>query len=220
MASPALNGNRRRTGPKVERAALLDEARCGSAEAVGKLFESVRGYLLLAARRQVPTRLRGRVGASDLVQDALAAGHQHFQAFRGGSPAEFFRWMRTILASTAVDHIRWHDAAKRRPVGGMLPLSNVGSSDGALIDGSDRPDAAAIRTEDAGVVEAALETLPADQRRVLWMRHWEGRPFDEIATTLDRSPMAVRKLWCRGLARLEDEIRCRARRADALDPPD
>jgi DNA-directed RNA polymerase specialized sigma24 family protein len=45
---------------------------------------------------------------------------------------------------------------------------------------------------------------------VLWLRHWEGKSFDAIATDLGRSEMAIRKAWCRGLERLERAICDRA----------
>ncbi|MEI8369598.1 MAG: hypothetical protein WCJ31_14270 [Planctomycetia bacterium] len=49
---------------------LLAAARIGSVEALGALFESMRGHLRLAARRELPRSIRGAVSASDLVQAA------------------------------------------------------------------------------------------------------------------------------------------------------
>ena len=49
---------------------LLAAARIGSVEALGALFESMRGHLRLAAMRELPRSIRGAVSASDLVQAA------------------------------------------------------------------------------------------------------------------------------------------------------
>jgi RNA polymerase sigma-70 factor (ECF subfamily) len=190
---------------------LLAAARIGSVEALGTLFESMRGHLRLAAMRELPRSIRGAVSASDLVQEAMATAHASFQSFRGASPAEFFGWMRTILARAAIDRLRYEKAARRDPGFPKVAIDMVGSNHGAMADEiHERPESVAIRGEDARLVEEALATLPADLRRVLWLRHWEGKSFDAIATDLGRSEMAIRKAWCRGLERLERAICDRA----------
>ena len=186
---------------------LLIAAREGRIDALGQLFESVRGHLLLAARRTLPRRLQAHLGASDLVQDAVAAGHRQFHAFRGGSPAESFGWMRSILRTTVLDSVRRHNAACRRPMGREMDVANLGSHDDALADADeDRPDVLAIRAEDARAVTEAMQTLPTDQRRAMWLRHWEGMTFPEIGATMGRSDEAARKLWCRGFERVREAL--------------
>jgi len=186
---------------------LLAAAREGRVDALGHLFESVRGHLLLAARRTLPRRLQAHLGASDLVQDAVAAGHRQFHAFRGGSPAEFFGWMRSILRTTVLDSVRRHNAACRRPLGREIALLNLGSHDDALTDAEeDRPDFIAIRAEDARVVTEAMLTLLPDQRRAMWLKHWEGMTFPEIGATMGRSEDAARKLWCRAYQRFSEAL--------------
>jgi DNA-directed RNA polymerase specialized sigma24 family protein len=41
---------------------------------------------------------------------------------------------------------------------------------------------------------------------VLELRYWGGLSFVAIAPELGRSPEAVRKLWCRALEWLQDEL--------------
>lgn len=190
---------------------LIAAARLGSVEALGALFESARGYLCLAAARDLPRSIRDVLSASDLVQEALANAHRRFDTFRGSSPAEFLGWMRTILGNQAIDHVRRRRTARRDHGRPRLPIEAVGSEDDALQDDvREEPDSVAIRGEDALLVEAALAALPSDQRRVLWSRHWEGKPFDVIASELGRTESAIRKSWSRGLERLEAEILRRA----------
>ena len=190
---------------------LLAAARIGSVEALGALFESMRGHLRLAAMRELPRSIRGAVSASDLVQEAMATAHKRFQSFRGASPAEFFGWMRTILAHAAIDRLRYEKAARRDPGFPRISIDIVGPNDWAMADEiHERPESVAIRGEDARLVEEALATLPAEMQRVLWLRHWEGKPFATIATELGRSEMAIRRAWCRGFERLERAIRDRA----------
>jgi len=195
----------------TDASANLLAARAGSVEALGRLFESVRGHLRLAALRDMPRRFRGHLGVSDVVQDAVATGHKQFHTFRGGSSAEFFGWMRAILSHTLIDTVRREAAARRFPTGPTLRLSAVGSGDDALADSPrSRPEPSVIRREDADLVSAALGALPADQRRVIWLRHWEGKSFREIGVDVGRTEDAARKLWCRAFERLEREVRRRA----------
>lgn len=183
---------------------LVAAARGGCAEALGSLLESARTHLLITARRELPSRYRGHLAASDLVQDAVADGHRDFHAFRGGSATEFIAWMRAVLRGSMIDSFRRHGRAKRRPAGILQRLSAVDSGDDALTEpAEDRPEHVAMRGEDAGLVHTALDTLAAHHRRVLWLRHWEGRSFAEIGAEMGRSAEAARKLWCRAFEDLE-----------------
>jgi len=56
------------------------------------------------------------------------------------------------------------------------------------------------------VVNAILQRLPPDYRRVLQLRYWGGMSFIAMAPELGRSPEAVRKLWYRALERLQSEL--------------
>ena len=49
----------------------LAAARAGSREALGRVLESCRGYLLLIAQQELDPALQARGGASDLVQQTF-----------------------------------------------------------------------------------------------------------------------------------------------------
>lgn len=188
--------------------ALVIAARQGCVVALGSLFESVRAHLMLAAQRDLPRRFQAQMGASDIVQDAVTAGQRQFHAFRGGTAAEFFGWMRLVLAHSMIDTVRRHEAARRLPGARTIALADIDSGDGRLaarID--DRPEDGAIRAEGAAIVGTAIDSLAPDDRRVLWLRHWQGATFAEIGAEMDRTPDAARKLWCRAFERLEQAIR-------------
>ncbi len=199
----------RRTDPRsTATSTLLADARSGSVEALGTLFQSIQGHLTLAARRGFPRRFQSILGVSDVVQDAVVAGHERFHAFRGGSPAEFLGWMRVILSHTIVDSIRRQSTIRRAGHGVPLHLDRLGAQAAALADGVEcRPLPTVIRVEEEERVRAALDQLPADQRRALWLHHWEGKTFVEIGLEMGRSEEAARKLWVRGFRRIEERLR-------------
>lgn len=53
---------------------------------------------------------------------------------------------------------------------------------------------------------AALETLPERQRKIVILRYFKERSFEDIASELEITPGNVRVLLSRGLNRLKDEM--------------
>jgi RNA polymerase sigma-70 factor (ECF subfamily) len=83
------------------------------APAGDRALEGHRDYLHLIARLHLPPRLRGKLDASDVVQQTLLRAHRHRDQFRGRGDAELAAWLRRILASTLADAARQYGAGKR-----------------------------------------------------------------------------------------------------------
>lgn len=62
------------------------------------VLEASRRFLLSIANAELPSALRAKGGASDLVQETLAVAHQSIHQFRGQTEVELRAWLRTILA--------------------------------------------------------------------------------------------------------------------------
>ena len=63
------------------------------------------------------------------------------------------------------------------------------------------PSAQAVRREQNDQLNRPWR-CPPDYREVLTLRHLQGKPFEEIAARMGRSPGAVRMLWMRALEQL------------------
>jgi RNA polymerase sigma-70 factor (ECF subfamily) len=196
----------RQPGHAVAR--LLDAARDGHGDAFGRLFETFRRHLLLAAHEELPPALRGKLGASDLVQETAVDARRDFPAFRGSTAEECFAWLRAILRHNVVDAVRRYGTSQKRAVGLEVSLASpTGRREGAILEASHGlPDGSAIRREDATLLAAAMGRLSADHQAVLRMRYWDGLSFVEIGDRMSRSPDAVRKLWFRAVQRLQEEM--------------
>ena len=85
---------------------FLALARAGHAEALGRLLEEYRSYLMLLARMQIGRRLQCKADAADLVQETFLEAHRNFGHFRGATEAEFTRWLRAILVGQLAHLLR------------------------------------------------------------------------------------------------------------------
>lgn len=186
---------------------LLEAARTGDGEALGRLLELYRNYLRLLARLHVNRRLRGKADPSDLVQDTFAAAHENFPQFRGTTEGELVAWLRQILASKLTNLARRYLGTRRRDVRLERRLADdLGQSsaalDAALPAARSSPSDRLVRRERAVLLADAIKSLPADYQEVIILRHLEGLSLPEASDRMGRSLDSVRKLWVRGIAKL------------------
>src|SRR5256886_14769791 len=152
-------------------ALLVERARQGDAGACEQLGRDVKRPLYRHAVRMV-----GQADAEDVVQDALLAAWRSLTSFEGSS---FRACIFRIATNRALDRLR---SRRRHP---ELPLDPP--ADDAEITWAEPatpgPDLVQIvgDREALAAVEAALATLPVDQRTVLLLRDIEGFAYQEIA---------------------------------------
>ena len=186
---------------------LLQAARRGDEDALGRLLEAYRSYLRLLARLEVGRRLRAKLDASDLVQETFLQAHRAFPQFRGGTEGEILQWLRRILASRLSKAVRHYCGTQRRDVQLERELDRkLDRSSQALQNvlafPQTSPSHRAERHERAILLANAMERLPEDYRDVLLLHHLQGLPFPQVAEAMDRSVGSVKKLWARALAKL------------------
>ena len=181
---------------------LIRQARAGDERAPGQLCEQHRPYLRLLAQRTLDSRIGVRADASDLVQQTLLSVVRNFKEFEGNHSAQFVAWLQVIHERNVVDTIRAHTADKRA-VNRERPV--VEDRDW-ISPQTDSPSARAMRSEDMVQLAQAMETLPADQREAVRLRHLEGWPLRRIAETFGRSEEATAGLIKRGMAKLRQKF--------------
>jgi RNA polymerase sigma-70 factor (ECF subfamily) len=193
----------------------LGAARAGSQEALGRVLEQFRPFLLRIANDELDSDLRPKVGPSDLVQQSLLEAHQGFAAFRGSAGEDLMAWLRGILRHNLADvRAAYHEAAKRQlRQEELLDAAHAGPLRDRLAADTPSPLARVVADEQAQAVQQALDRLPEEYRRVLTLRHQEGQSFVQIGAALGRSADAVRKQWFRAVEALRQELRERHDRA-------
>lgn len=178
----------------------------------GRSLEEYRDYLRLLARLQLSPRLRAKLDASDIVQQAILEAHQCRAQFRGQSEAEWLAWLRAILAHTlATAGRRFSTEARdlRRERSLQAELEQSSSRLECLLAADQTsPSERAVRCEELRRLTQAMAQLPEDQRRVVELHHLKGLPVVEVAQLMDRSRPAVVGLLFRGLNRLRELLGC------------
>lgn len=189
--------------------ALLDEARTGSAQSLGRLIDACRNYLLAIANQELPENLRAKIGPSDLVQDSCLEAQQGFTQFSGKSREDLFAWLRGILMFNISNARRHYLETGKRQAGLEVSLNDAKKQEEKpwqLSAGLPSPSQAAIANEEQTLVEKALARLPEHLRQVVLMRNREHLSFAEIGERMQRSSEAARKLWARGIEKLQEEL--------------
>ena len=141
--------------------------------------------------------------AEDLVQDAFIHLHRHWVAVR--DPRSYLH--RSVVNACRSHHRRaWRErprSARADDLGAGSQLSGLRAEAGAeVVDGASEQ----ARSDDAGVLSAALTTLPYRQRAALVLRYYADLPDAEIAVALGCRPGTVASLVHRGLERLREVV--------------
>lgn len=150
-------------------------------------YVSARGAALVRLARGL---LRDPQHAEDLVQDVLVRAHLRWDSVSSAQNPDAYVYRMVVNAATSF----WRRAARREVAveTGRLPDPGV--------------DDAAGRHGDRELMLAMLRRLPAKQRAVLVLRHYEGLPDQEIAVLMGTTEVTVRSNAHRGLAALRKHL--------------
>lgn len=130
--------------------------------------------------------LGDREDAADALQDALLSAYRSAGSYRGD--AKVTTWLHRVVVNACLDRVRRN---RVRPTVAMPP-------DGGPVDPHDRLG----DRERALDIEAALATLPVEQRAALVLVDLHGLPVDDAAAVLGVPAGTVKSRCSRGRTRL------------------
>lgn len=164
-----MNTRRSTINPTLE-PATVDRARNGDPEA----FDAIVRDRIGAVYRLTLAIVGNEADAADATQDAFVAAWREIRRLRDADRLE--AW----LARIAVNSARMVARAKRRRFVREIP--GLSALEGTL----PAPDGegSAPGADDARILGAALESIPAEQRTILALHHLEGRGVAEIGAIL------------------------------------
>jgi RNA polymerase sigma-70 factor (ECF subfamily) len=139
--------------------------------------------------------------AADATQEAFISAYRAINSYRGGS---FRAWLMRIVTNACYDELR---RRKRRPTSSLDALYVVDAAPGeVLMNGAESPEAYAQRQDLNRALEAALQTLPEEQRTVLVLSDIQGYSYQEIADIVDVSLGTIKSRLSRARAKMRDYL--------------
>lgn len=184
----------------------------GDEAALAACFAVERPRLARMVQFRLDPRLRGRVDAEDVLQDAYVAAAQRLSALRDVQPMSPLVWFRLIVGQTLIDLHRRHvgaqmrNAERERSIQARLADGTSMTMTFHLLGRFTSPSNAAVRAEMSELLTSALEAMNETDREVLALRHFEELTNKETAEVLGIEPKAASIRYVRALARLKEAL--------------
>jgi RNA polymerase sigma-70 factor (ECF subfamily) len=189
---------------------LIERARAGDRQALDALLARHRDRLRRMVEVRLDTRLRARLDASDVVQDAYVEVVERLDEYLRDPKLPLFLWLRLVVGERLLKLHRHHLGTQMRDAGrevslylGSLPAASSAALAAQLLGRQTSPTQAAVRAERMLRVQKALNALDPMDREVLSLRHFEEMTLAETALSLGIAEAAAAKRYVRALKRLK-----------------
>ena len=171
-------------------------------------LERRRPILLSLAETLLSPAFRGHIDASDLVQQTFMEAHENIEELSKLEEAPLLGWLHSALKHNLLDAIR-HQRTAKKDIAKNVRACNLEDSffrlEHLLVANDTSPSQVLQRKEDISRMLAALQSLPANQRMAIILKHLRGFTLKEVSETLKISEPAVAGLLHRGRNQL---LRC------------
>ena len=182
----------------------------GDPEALGDLLMRDFDRLTRVVKFRMDSRLRGRIDASDVVQEAYVEATARFEEYKRDAKMPFFLWLRFLTLQKLVElhrrnlNVKARDASRELSLyNGPLPEATSAVLAAQLIGKLTTPTQAAVRAETKVQLEDALNSMGAIDREVLALRHFEQLTNAEASRVLGINESAASNRYVRAAKRLK-----------------
>jgi RNA polymerase sigma-70 factor (ECF subfamily) len=191
----------------------IEALRAGNRQALATLFDQYRDRLRRMVELRLDPRLRGRLDASDVLQEAFLDVAGDLDAYLADPKLPPLLWLRVHVGRRLTTLHRQHLGTRMRDAGreisifhGALPEASSAALASMLLGRHTSPTQAAQRAERMLRVQEALASLDPMDREVLALRHFEQLGRAEAALVLGITQEAGAKRYFRALKRLKDVL--------------
>jgi RNA polymerase sigma-70 factor (ECF subfamily) len=191
----------------------VEKLRGGDRQALAALFDKYRDRLRRMVELRLDPRLRARLDASDVVQEAFLDVARDLDAYLADPRLPPVLWLRVHVGRRLTTLHRQHLGTRMRDAGlelslyqGAMPEASSAALASMLLGRHTSPTQAAQRAERMLRVQEALNSLDPIDREVLALRHFEQLGRAEAAQVLGISQEAAAKRYFRAVKRLKDVL--------------
>ncbi len=201
MEQPSNNQD----GRQIDRAEPLS--------ALPVLLEQFRSRLRTLVELRIDRRIRARVDASDIIQEAFADAARRFPEYEQERKMSPYIWLRFLTLQQLVHAHRRHLGVHSRTAKLEQPQFHheVGLESSAMAfcfaGGESTPSVKVSRAEEIAQLTAALDEMDPIDRELLALRHFEQLEHAEIGELLGLSASAVSSRYRRALKKIGSVIK-------------
>jgi RNA polymerase sigma-70 factor (ECF subfamily) len=184
---------------------LVRRIRSGDEAAARLLFRRHLPALRAKAQARLPASVRGKVGASDVVQESWLAAFLALGDFEEAGDGSFGRWLRKIVERKVSDEVRRHARTKKRSARREVRFG----TDAARLEpdrGQATPSQVAGDAERSAALLDVIDGLSEDHATVIRLVHREGLTLVEAGRRMGRTPDATRMLYGRAIGRIASRM--------------
>jgi RNA polymerase sigma-70 factor (ECF subfamily) len=187
---------------------LLSRAQAGDREALEDLVCRYQDRIRRIVRIQLGgSTLRRDFDSMDIVQNTFRAALPKIGDLRPRSAAGLLQWL-SLIATNQIREAYASQRAAKRDIRRECALASPEESASLHVDHAvPQPEEEALMSEIREMLDAAVASLPEDQRRVVVLRDYCGEDWDRIAAELERESGAARQLHQRAWISLRRELR-------------
>ncbi|MBL1218396.1 MAG: sigma-70 family RNA polymerase sigma factor [Planctomycetes bacterium] len=200
----------RQTDPRTERTPhmhpladqiLIQRYHSGDREALERLLQRWNTEVLSLAYRLTANR----EDALDIRQQTFLKVYNALPAFRAES--RFSTWLYRIVVNTCRDHLRSSETRDRAHDDALTPGAAVERTAPSQHDLCEQREAYRL-------VAHSIMALPAVEREIIVLRHYQQMPFTEIAVVVGSPVTTVKSRMMRALKRLRHDLATLTQDAD------
>jgi RNA polymerase sigma-70 factor (ECF subfamily) len=187
---------------------VLRRAVAGDRQALVELLEAHGPKVRHALSASFPRKWQSLLSVDDVLQQAYTDAFRAITSLEPRGEGAFAGWLTTLAKRNLVDAIRGLEADKRGGNRQRVVQPNSDESFVALYEfvaaSMTSPSGQAARSEARVHLEKAIEALPEDYKQIVKLYDLQGRPMEEVAKALDRSPGAAYMLRARAHRKLAE----------------
>lgn len=179
---------------------------------LSEVWQEHRERLVRLLSVRVPASLLRRCGVDDLLQETYLACGRRLDFLKSCPELPVYVKLRRIALQTLTDMERRHLASAKRGVGNEIAPAAEGQDAAMdawarLADSISSPRTHLMRLERLAATRRLLQFLPACDREILEMRHFEELSNGECAAVLGIGVKAASIRYVRALKRFQDLLR-------------
>ena len=190
---------------------LVELAAQGDASAWKKLIDQNRPRLRRMIQLRIDPRLRNRLDASDIMQEAFVRAFENLAKYLEEPDRSFFVWIRFLAGQQLILAHRHHLKTQKRDASleirrlwGGCPSASSKSIVRHLLGHDQSPSALVAAMEEEQLLRTAVETLDADTRELLALRHFEHLSNAEAAEVMGINSSTASTRYLAAVRRLRE----------------